>query len=167
MSRKKSSRKGSKNWRKKNQPLWKNRWVIGSVLAFVLIAGIVIYEVAVKEDFVPQVTGAPSIQVADAVIDHGDVEINSFIESKYEIRNVGDKELRIVNQPFVEVIEGCCPPDVEISDRFLSPGETATISMNYMMHDGMGGPHELQIRLVTNDPQNQEVILTAFSNWIE
>jgi hypothetical protein len=167
MSHKNHSRRGSKDWRKKHQPFWKNRWIIGSVIAVVLIAGIAIYEIAVKEDFVPQVMGAPSIQVANAVVHHGDVQLNSFVEAKYEIRNVGDQELRIINQPIAEVIEGCCPPDVEISDRHLSPGETATISMNYMMHEGMGGPHELQIRLVTNDPQNQEVILTAFSNWIE
>jgi len=33
------------------------------------------------------------------------------------------------------------------------------------MHEGMGGPHEFDVHLRTNDPTQPEVVLVAKSEW--
>jgi hypothetical protein len=35
------------------------------------------------------------------------------------------------------------------------------------MHEGMGGPHDFRVHLVTNDPQQSTKELTILSNWVE
>jgi hypothetical protein len=120
----------------------------------------------VPADFVPQVEGAPSVAiVSEPVIEHGDLAVNRFITSTFEIQNVGDETLVLLS-PWVEVHEGCCPPQAEISKQQLRPGETATVSMRYTMHPGMDGQHDLRIHLRSNDPNNPEIQLTALSNWV-
>jgi hypothetical protein len=49
----------------------------------------------------------------------------------------------------------------------LKPGETTTVSMEFMMHGAMGGPHDFRLHLPTNDPANSDLILTVLSNWVE
>ena len=48
----------------------------------------------------------------------------------------------------------------------LRPGETTTLSMQFMMHGDMGGRHDFRVRLATNDPENQQSELQVLSNWI-
>jgi hypothetical protein len=120
----------------------------------------------VPADFVPQVEGAPSVAiVSEPVIEHGDLVVNRFVTSTFEIQNVGDETLVLLS-PWVEVHEGCCPPVAEISKQQLRPGEIATVSMRYTMHPGMDGQHDLRIHLRSNDPNNPEIQLTALSNWV-
>jgi hypothetical protein len=120
----------------------------------------------VPADFVPQVEGAPSVAiVSEPVIEHGDLVVNRFVTSTFEIQNVGDETLVLLS-PWVEVHEGCCPPQAEISKQQLRPGEIATVSMRYTMHPGMDGQHDLRIHLRSNDPANPEIQLTALSNWV-
>jgi hypothetical protein len=120
----------------------------------------------IPADFVPQVEGAPSVAVVSApVIEHGDLVVNQFVTSTFEIQNVGDETLVLLS-PWVEVHEGCCPPVAEISKQQLLPGEIATVSMRYTMHEGMDGEHDLRIHLRSNDPANPEIQLTALSNWV-
>ncbi len=33
------------------------------------------------------------------------------------------------------------------------------------MHEGMDGPHEFRVHVLTNDPQQPEKLLTVLSNW--
>jgi hypothetical protein len=63
------------------------------------------------------------------------------------------------------VVEGCCPPDVAVSSYSARPGEEITISMTFMMHDGMDGQHDFRVLLQTNDPEHPEQELTILSNW--
>lgn len=120
----------------------------------------------IPADFVPQVDGAPSIAVvSEPVIEHGDLVVNGFITSSFEIQNVGDETL-VVLTPWVQVHEGCCPPQATISNQRLRPGEITTVSMRYTMHPGMDGQHDLRIHLLSNDPNNPEIELTALSNWV-
>jgi len=37
--------------------------------------------------------------------------------------------------------------------------------MDYMMHEGMDGPHRFDVTLQTNDPENPELVLVAKSDW--
>ena len=34
----------------------------------------------------------------------------------------------------------------------LQPGESTMLSMSFMMHGDMGGPHDFRVHLPTNDP---------------
>jgi uncharacterized protein DUF1573 len=116
--------------------------------------------------FVAQVEGSPSIAIiSEPIIDHGDLIVNNFVTSSFEIQNVGDETL-IILSPWVEVHEGCCPPQAVISNQRLRPGEIATVSMRYQMHPGMDGPHDLRIHVRSNDPNNPEIELIALSNWV-
>jgi hypothetical protein len=37
--------------------------------------------------------------------------------------------------------------------------------MDYMMHEGMDGPHRFDVHLQTNDPYEPEMVLVAKSDW--
>jgi hypothetical protein len=55
----------------------------------------------------PQVTGAPRVQVSPESLDHGDIHFLTTIESRFEVRNVGDEPLEILGEPRVDAVEGC------------------------------------------------------------
>lgn len=49
----------------------------------------------------------------------------------------------------------------------LQPGETTVVQSGvFMMHEGMDGPHNFAVHLVTNDPQNPDMVVSVLSNWI-
>jgi len=48
----------------------------------------------------------------------------------------------------------------------LQPGESTTVSMSFVMHDGMDGLHDFRLHLVTNDPAQPDKVLTVLSNWV-
>jgi hypothetical protein len=33
------------------------------------------------------------------------------------------------------------------------------------MSEGMGGPHEFRVYVLTNDPSQTEIVLTSLSDW--
>ena len=43
----------------------------------------------------------------------------------------------------------------------LQPGQETTLSVQYSMHQGMGGPHRFAIRLPSNDPVEASTTLTV------
>ncbi len=48
----------------------------------------------------------------------------------------------------------------------LQPGASTTLSMQFMMHGNMGGPHDFRVHLPTNDPLKPGYTLTVLSNWV-
>lgn len=48
----------------------------------------------------------------------------------------------------------------------LQPGETTTLSMEFMMHGDMGGMHDFRVHLPNNDPEQRQSTLTVLSNWV-
>ncbi|MGQ0603220.1 MAG: hypothetical protein ACT4QE_16170 [Anaerolineales bacterium] len=48
----------------------------------------------------------------------------------------------------------------------LQPGETTTLSMEFMMHGDMGGRHDFRVHLPNNDPEQGNHALTVLSNWV-
>jgi hypothetical protein len=152
---------------KQQDALKQQRQIATGLLIVILLAvGFLTYEFALKKDFEPEVTGAPAARVANTVVDHGHMRVGEFVTTEFEVTNVGDELLIFYGQPFAEVIEGCCPPTVEMDKRELRPGETAKVTMRYTMHEGMDGPHEFRIELNTNDPASPEIVLSAFSDWV-
>ena len=116
-----------------------------------------------------QAAGAAStarIAVFQDTFDYGDVKLGTTVETVFHVRNVGDQPLVILNNPRVQVAMGCCPPRAVLSSNVIQPGQEATITLNFMMHQGMGGKHRFNIDLQTNDPTEPTKQLVVLSNWI-
>jgi hypothetical protein len=54
-----------------------------------------------------EVTGAPSLKVDQEVINLGDVKLGQTVEAAFQLTNIGDKPLRFLEDPYIEVKEGC------------------------------------------------------------
>ena len=49
----------------------------------------------------------------------------------------------------------------------LRPGESTFVqSGEFMMHEGMDGPHNFGVHLVTNDPVKRDLVVNVLSNWV-
>ena len=55
----------------------------------------------------PQTVSGPRLSVTQESYDYGDVKVNQPVETVFRVKNVGDKPLVILDQPQVEVVEGC------------------------------------------------------------
>lgn len=54
-----------------------------------------------------EVGGQPSLKVDQELIDYGDVKLNTRLTFALNLTNVGDEPLKISEDPYVEVKEGC------------------------------------------------------------
>jgi hypothetical protein len=114
----------------------------------------------------PVVTGAPRLQVDQDQVDMGDIKLGQTVQTLFTLTNAGDQPLQITEPPYIEVLEGCCPPVPSVGKQTLQPGESTTLSMQYMMHAGMGGKHHFSVHVKTNDPSQRDRTLDVFSNWV-
>lgn len=49
----------------------------------------------------------------------------------------------------------------------LQPGQSTLVQSNvFMMHEGMDGPHNFAVHLITNDPETPDMVVNVISNWI-
>jgi hypothetical protein len=48
----------------------------------------------------------------------------------------------------------------------LQPGQSTTLSMEFVMHGDMSGPHDFRVHLPSNDPNKKDFTLEVLSNWI-
>lgn len=153
----------------KKRPEWVIPLVVGALLVVAALVGaaVVLGNRSPETPYTPEVTGKPSAVVAQAVVDHGDVQMEETVRSAFVIRNVGDQPLVIFGEPRVELVQGCCPPRAVVSAMTVQPGQESEVSLTYTMHEMMGGPHEFRVHVLTNDPAQSEIVLTALSNWIE
>jgi hypothetical protein len=98
------SRKGQQSGlaiKKKYLPL-----IIG-IVALMVIGGAFILVGRGAEAVEPKVTGAPAIEVEQTYFDLGDMRFNQIARVTYEVTNVGDQPLEILEYPNVQVVEGC------------------------------------------------------------
>ncbi len=110
--------------------------------------------------------GTPRIAVDQQRVDYGYVKLGETRTINIAVTNTGDGTLRFKEQPYIEVLEGCCPPDLTIGSMVLGPGQSTTIrSQPFMMHEGMDGPHNFGIRLSTNDPAQPQLMVNVISDW--
>lgn len=47
----------------------------------------------------------------------------------------------------------------------LQPGEETTLSVQFSMHEGMGGPHKFAIKVPSNDPVQPTTTLTVAASY--
>ena len=48
----------------------------------------------------------------------------------------------------------------------LQPGDSTTLSMEFLMHGDMGGKHDFRVHLVTDDPAQPDRTVEVLSNWV-
>lgn len=82
---------------------------IALIAALVSVGGVLVWLVSRSrtDNVTPEVTGAPSLEVAQELVDYGDVKVNTPVETVFRVRNVGDEALVILGEPQVELVEGC------------------------------------------------------------
>ena len=109
--------------------------------------------------------GAPRLVVDKEVVDFGAVPYRKMIEAKFEIMNGGKEVLEFTEAPYIEVVKGCCPPSPVLGKKSLRSGERTTLSVSFMMYQGMGGPHDFRVHLRTNDPSRLDKTVQVLSDW--
>jgi hypothetical protein len=110
--------------------------------------------------------GTPSIAVDQQKIDFGYVKLGGYRSFKIKVTNNGDGTLQFKETPYIQVLQGCCQPDLTISSMAIKPGESAYVqSPDFMMHQGMDGPHDFAVHLKTNDPDNSDMVVHVLSDW--
>jgi hypothetical protein len=96
----------------------------------------------------------------------GYIKLGEYRTIKIQVTNTGDGVLRFKEQPYLEVLEGCCPPQLSIGRMSLDPGQSTYVETpEFMMHEGMDGKHDFAIHLKTNDPVYPEVLVHVLSDW--
>ncbi len=55
----------------------------------------------------PQVTGQAKLAVDQEKIDFGTVPLNKPVQASFKLTNVGDKPLKILGNPTIQVLKGC------------------------------------------------------------
>ncbi len=110
--------------------------------------------------------GTPAIAVDQQKIDFGYIKLGEYRAFKIKVTNTGSGPLRFKETPYIEVLKGCCQPDLTISTMIIKPGESAYVqSPDFMMHEGMDGPHDFAVHLKTNDPNTPDLIVHVLSDW--
>ena len=109
--------------------------------------------------------GAPRLVVDKDVVDFGAVPYRKMIEAKFAITNGGKEVLEFTEAPYIEVVKGCCPPSPVLGTKSLKPGEGTTLSVSFMMYQGMGGLHDFRVHLRTNDPSTPDKTVQILSDW--
>ena len=110
--------------------------------------------------------GTPVISVDQQNIDMGYIKLGEYRTIKIKVTNTGDGVLRFKEQPYLEVVKGCCPPNISVGKLTLDPGQSTYVETpEFMMHEGMDGPHDFAIHLKTNDPKKPELLVHVLSDW--
>lgn len=82
-------------------------WLTIIVMALSAAAGFLALRSSSAPPYQPLVTGAPSLAVDQELVDLGDVPLGEWVEVTFTLQNVGDRELRFIQPPYIEVVAGC------------------------------------------------------------
>lgn len=106
------SKKTKKKSQKKGFP-----WVFAVLGGIVLTAALCLF---VNPDSADS-GGTPNISVEEQNIDLGYIKLGEYRSLKINVTNTGDGTLRFKEQPYIEVLEGCCPPQLSVGSMALKP----------------------------------------------
>ena len=138
------------------------RWVLMALGGAILIAVIFVFANAGSAES----GGTPGIAVEEQSIDMGYIKLGETRTLNIKVTNTGNGTLRFKEKPYIEVLEGCCPPQLTVGKMALKPGESTHVqSPPFMMHEGMDGKHDFAIHLKTNDPKNPDFLVHVLSDW--
>ena len=113
-----------------------------------------------------EVNGSPRLRVDRDKVDLGVVKLGKTVQVDFKLTNVGDQTLTFTEDPYIEVVEGCCPSRPTIGAMSLKPGESTTLSVSLMMHGDMGGKHNFRVHISNNDTAGSIQSVTILSNWL-
>ncbi len=104
MSRSRSRPASSKKSQKRSVALFLTLWFGASLLGLGLFA---VLRDGSGSTYVPEVTGAPRLEVDREKLDLGDVRLGREVTASFTLANVGDQPLRFTREPYVKVAAGC------------------------------------------------------------
>jgi len=140
--------------------------IVGGLL--ILAAAILMFRGNINGGGGDIVGGTPAVVADQNVIDYGDLKDGTVKTFAIKVTNTGTGTLRFSGEPYIEVVQGCCPPTLTAGSMSLNPGQSTTItSSQFMMHPGMDGKHDFAIHIKTNDPTQPDLVVHVFSNWSE
>lgn len=76
-------------------------------LFLILLAVWVIKNIQPAPKAAVEVKGSPSLKVDKENVDLGKVKLGNTVDVAFTLTNVGDQPLKLTEQPYVEVVEGC------------------------------------------------------------
>ena len=140
------------------------KYIIAGVIGLMLIV-VAIFAFRNRNEGV--VTGGtPVVSVDQKRIDFGDLKDYTMETIIIKVTNTGTGMLSFSQKPYIQVLEGCCPPDLTVEKMTLRPGESTTItSAQFMMHPGMDGKHNYAVHILSNDPVQPDLVVNVLSNW--
>jgi hypothetical protein len=155
-----------KNYRrqKRNRSAWK--YIVMGMIGLALVAWVVSSFRSTPASQSAVSGGTPVVSVDSKVIDWGDLKDFTNKTISFTVTNTGTGRLNFSEKPYIEVVEGCCPPDLSIGKMSLRPGETTRVtSPVFYMHPSMDGRHNFAVHLKTNDPAQPDMVVNVLSNW--
>lgn len=100
---------------------------------------------------------AAGVLVAMPAVDRGVLPLNKTVSQSYELVNTGGGTAEL-GRPTIEVLDGCCPPQLKLSHATLAPGESATLSFDTQMHPGMDGPHLFHLTVPVRSAEGTDLL---------
>ena len=103
-----NGKKSKRGQRKKNQV--RKLWPLLIAIGGIALIGLALWATRrgdATPDAVIEVQGAPSLKVDQEKIDLGDIRLGKTVSASFTLTNVGDKPLRLTDQPYIEVAAGC------------------------------------------------------------
>ena len=148
--------------REQNKKLSRILLGLGGVLLLAVVA------FSIFQNYADTGGGTPRLAVDQQKIDWGTLQDGTKKVITIKVTNTGTGTLRFKETPYVQVVEGCCPPEMSTTSMVLKPGESATVtSAEFFMHPGMDGKHNYAVHLITNDPMQPDKVVNVISNWVQ
>ena len=152
--------------KKKKQQKKPFPWIYLILVAAMLAGTFSVFASANKSNNNVVSGGTPTIALDQQNIDMGYIKLGQYRTIKIKVTNTGDGVLQFKDTPYIEVVKGCCPPDMTIGSMSLNPGQSTYVQTpEFMMHQGMDGKHDFAIHLKTNDPANPDYLVHVLSDW--
>jgi hypothetical protein len=141
-------------------------YIVAGILGLVLLVWVVTSFRSTPASLPPVSGGTPVASVASKLIDWGDLKDFTNKTISITVTNTGTGMLSFSEKPYIQVLEGCCPPDLSVGKMTLRPGESTKVtSAEFYMHPGMDGKHNYAVHLKTNDPTQPDLVVNVLSNW--
>lgn len=123
-------------------------------------------EAAVPMPIANEPQTAAGVQVKSPAVDRGRLPLNTTVSQSYELMNTGSSPVQI-GTATIQVMDGCCPPDPQVSQSVLQPGDHATVRMIMQMHPGMDGPHLFHLTVPVRGAGGEEALHLYFKGDFE
>ncbi len=161
-----NTKRYTRKYRKQSQPGFQFKYsamIVGGLL--VIAAAFFIFRGNGAAER-PVSGGTASISVDPQSIDYGNLKDYTVKKISLKVTNTGTGVLRFTEAPYIEVVKGCCPPNMTAGREWLNPGESTTLtSADFFMHPGMDGYHDFAVHIKTNDPAQSDMVVHVLSNW--